>query len=150
MTRLLTFGSYDCPHAGHAAFLRRCERFADEVVVAVRSDAMFEQLRGHPPVFTWAERAGAIDALGYTVIESTERGEELIERLRPQVLAIGSDWARKDWLARLGVDQDVLDIMRTTLIYVPYTPGISASEIKRRLSGLVRSQVPATAGGATA
>jgi len=133
VTTLLTFGTFDCPHAGHAAFLRRCERHAGRVVVAVRSDAMVARLRGHPPVFTFAERGALIGALGYEVRESVEPGAALIAEVRPDVLAIGSDWSQPDWLARLGVDQATLDARGTALVILPYTPGISTTELKRRL-----------------
>lgn len=134
VTTLLTFGTFDTPHAGHAAFLRRCERFADQVHVAVRSDKMVATLRGHPPVFTFEERAGLIGSLGYHVHESVENGAALVRSMVPDVLAIGSDWARRDWLGRLTTDQDTLDRLGIVLIYVPYTSGISTTELKRRLA----------------
>lgn len=139
MTTLLTFGTYDTPHAGHAAFLRRCERFADEVIVAVRSDAMVKQLRGKEPVFTFAERAAVIAALGYQVWESVEAGAALVDQIRPDVLAIGSDWPQSAWLTRLDISQDTLDTHGITLVIVPYTRGISTTELKRRLAGVCRA-----------
>jgi cytidyltransferase-like protein len=134
MTTLLTFGTYDTPHAGHAAFLRRCERFADRVVVAVRSDELVLRLRGRPAVFDYDERSQLIGALGYEVRMSVELGKDLVDQVAPDVLAIGSDWARRDWLSRIGVDQDLLDQRRIALVYVPYTPGISSTELKCRLA----------------
>lgn len=131
---LLTVGTFDCPHAGHAAFLRRCERFADQVIVAIRSDEMVVRNRGHKPVFTFAERAALIAALGYPVVESTEPGVELIRELEPDVLAIGSDWAGRDLYGRYHVDQHLLDSLGVTVAYVPYTPGISTTELKARLA----------------
>jgi glycerol-3-phosphate cytidylyltransferase len=133
VTVALTFGTFDTPHAGHAAFLRRCERFADEVIVAVRSDDMVQQLRGCPPVFDFDERARLIGALGYQVRESKEPGRALIEELVPDVLAVGSDWARRDVLGRYDVDQDLIDRYGIALTFIPYTPGISTTELKRRL-----------------
>jgi cytidyltransferase-like protein len=135
MTTLLTFGTYDCVHAGHAAFLRRCERFADKVIVAVRSDDMVVRLKGHKPVFTFAERSALVVALGYEVLESVEPGAALVGQVRPDVLAIGSDWSQADWLTRLGIDQATLDAWGIATVFVPYTPGISTSELKRRLGG---------------
>lgn len=131
---LLTFGTFDCPHAGHAAFLRRCERHADRVVVAVRSDAMVLRLRGHAPVFAYRERAALIAALGYEVRESTEPGCGLVGEIRPDVLAVGSDWAAgRDWLGRIEVGQATLDALGIAAVYIPYTAGISTTELKRRL-----------------
>jgi len=133
MSVLLTFGTYDTPHAGHAAFLRRCERFADRVIVAVRSDDLVHRFKGAPPVFSYRERAALIGALGYQVRESVEPGRELLDEIRPDVLAVGSDWARHDVLARYGADHELLDDRSITLVYVPYTAHISTTELKRRL-----------------
>lgn len=141
MSRLLTVGTFDTPHAGHAVFLRKCERFADHVTVVVRTDDVVGRLRGRFPVFGYDERAALINALGYEVLPSWDVSvKEIIEEVRPSVLAIGSDWAREDWLDRIGVDQDYLDEHGIALIYVPYTPNISTTELKRRLRTLPGEQ----------
>lgn len=133
MSTLLTFGAFDATHAGHAAFLRSCERFADAVIAAVRSDEMVRKNKGALPIFSYPERAALIEALGYEVRESTEAGADLIDAIRPDVLAIGSDWSQADWLTRLGLDQATLDEWGIATIFIPYTPGISTTELKRRL-----------------
>jgi glycerol-3-phosphate cytidylyltransferase len=135
-TTLLTFGTFDCVHAGHAAFLRRCERFADHVVVAVRSDPMVHRLRGHLAEFNFAERESLVLGLGpYRVVKSIEAGRAAIEAIDPDVLAVGSDWARRDVLGRYEIDHDYLDAHSIALLYLPYTPNISTTILKERLGG---------------
>lgn len=136
MTRLLTIGTFDTPHAGHAAFLRRCERFADEVVVGVNSDAFVERYKGHRPVYSEGERSALIRALGYRVLINDGPGRDLIERTEPNVIAIGSDWARRDYLAQIATPQAFLETRDIALVYVPYTRGISTTDIRHRLSGV--------------
>jgi glycerol-3-phosphate cytidylyltransferase-like family protein len=53
--------------------------------------------------------------------------------VKPDIIAIGSDWARKDYYKQMGFDQDWLDDHRISLMYIPYTAGISSTEIKRRM-----------------
>ena len=54
--------------------------------------------------------------------------------VQPNYIIIGSDWARKDYYKQMGFTQDWLDERDIGLIYVPYTDGISTTEIKRRIN----------------
>lgn len=136
LPRVLTIGTFGVPHMGHAAFLRRCEAFGD-LVVGVNSDAFVERYKGQRPPFDQDERIALVGSLGYRVRLNDGPGRELIDELRPDVLTIGTDWARRDYLAQIDVDQDWLDARHITLAYVPMRPaGISSTEIMRRLAGV--------------
>jgi hypothetical protein len=56
-----------------------------------------------------------------------------IAECKPDVIAIGSDWARKDYYKQMQFDQDWLDERNISLIYIPYTKGISSTLIKEKL-----------------
>jgi glycerol-3-phosphate cytidylyltransferase-like family protein len=49
------------------------------------------------------------------------------------IVAIGSDWARKDYYKQMQFDQDWLDERNISLIYIPYTKGISSTLIKQKI-----------------
>lgn len=132
---LLTIGAFDCPHAGHAAFLRRCEAFADRVIVGLRSDELVEKHKGAPAVFSFEERAQVLDQLGYEVRKSSGPGRDLIEATGPRLLAVGSDWSQDDFYARHEITADFIDDREITVLFIPRSHGISTSEIRRRLSG---------------
>jgi cytidyltransferase-like protein len=134
VSRLLTLGTFDTPHAGHAAFLRRCERFADEVVVGVNSDVFAERYKGAWPAFSQGERSRLIAALGYRVLINDGPGRALIEQVKPDVLAVGSDWARRDYHAQIATPQAWLDTEGIALVFLPYTQGISTSMLRERLA----------------
>jgi hypothetical protein len=51
----------------------------------------------------------------------------------PDVIAIGSDWARKDYHSQMGFSQDWLDQQNISLLYIPYTADISTTILKARL-----------------
>lgn len=129
---VLTIGTFDTPHLGHASFLRQCE-FLGLVTVGLNSDAFVKKYKGVKPVFNFRERKALIKRMGYEVYANTDSGATLIKKLRPEYLVIGSDWARKDYYAQIGITQDELDELDITLVYVPYTKGISTTELKRRL-----------------
>ena len=133
-TRVLTIGTFDLLHHGHIAFLHQCARLGTELHVGVNTDRFTSQFKP-PPVMTEDERAHALRQLGYRVMLNDGPGRDLIEDRGPDVLAVGSDWARKDYLAQVGVDQDWLDQRRIILAYVPYVQkmAVSTTDIKRRV-----------------
>lgn len=57
-----------------------------------------------------------------------------VERARPDYLVVGSDWATRDYYTQMGFTQDWLDERGITLCFVPYTRGISTTEIRGRIA----------------
>ncbi len=51
----------------------------------------------------------------------------------PNVVVIGDDWKQKDYYTQMGFSQEWLDRYNIQIVYVPYTPTISTTEIKGRL-----------------
>lgn len=136
--KILTIGTFDIPHIGHYSFLSRIHVLFPEakIVVAVNSDEFVARFKGNAPVFTQDERMDLLSNIEF--IRVTENGFDenaglVIDTIQPDVLAIGSDWARKDYMKQLGITQDFLDEREINLIYIPYTENISTSEIKKRL-----------------
>lgn len=132
--RVLTIGTFDCVHAGHINLLQKCKDYGN-VLVGVNSDEFIEEYKGKPPLFTYDERKELLENLGYEVYKNTDNGSTLIYQINPDILAIGSDWARKDYLSQIGMTYDELDAMNIHLLYIPYTRHISTTEIKRRING---------------
>lgn len=130
--KVLSIGSFDTPHLGHAYLLKECERYG-EVIVGVNSDEFIESYKGRRPLYEYEERAHLISRLGYTVLKNESAGRQLIEQVWPDVLAIGSDWARKDYYSQIDVDQDFLDERRITMVYIPRVGTLSSTELKERL-----------------
>lgn len=129
---VLTIGTFDLPHIGHARLFRRCE-WLGRLVVGVNTDEFVISYKRHAPLYRFEERVALISLLGYEVRCNDSPGRELIEAVRPDYLAIGSDWARRDYYGQIDVDQDLLDALDVTMVYVPYTDGISTTDIKERL-----------------
>lgn len=132
-----TGGTFDLPHAGHVNFLRECARLGS-VYVSLNTDDFIQQYKGKPPVMSFNERYEVLSEFrSVHVIMSNDGGadsKDAILQVRPDIIAIGSDWARKDYYKQMGFTQDWLDEHDISLIYIPYTSGISSTEIKRRLT----------------
>ena len=124
-------------HAGHTSFLRRCSEIADTVVVSLNTDEFIEEYKGKPPVISYADRRDVLLACRYVdaVIPNSGGADSkpAIEEIMPDIIAIGTDWARRDYYYQMGFDQDWLDERGIALCYIPYTQGISSTAIKERM-----------------
>lgn len=136
-----TGGTFDLFHAGHIEFLKRCSEFGN-VVVSLNTDSFIEQYKGKKPIMSYAERLTLLLACRYVtaVVPNTggKDSREVIEFTKPDIIVIGSDWARKDYYSQMGFTQDWLDERGIALCYVPYTKGVSSTEIKQRVSQAVK------------
>lgn len=131
-----TGGTFDLVHSGHVNFLRRCAEIG-YVTVALNTDEFIESYKGSRPIMSYAEREAMLLGLRYVerVIPNVGGADSriAIELVKPDILIIGSDWARKDYYTQMGFDQNWLDERDIALCYIPYTKGISTTDLKRRL-----------------
>jgi len=134
MTDVLTLGTFDLLHYGHLDFLAAAARLGAALTVGVNSDRFTASFKA-APVMDQDERLYAVTRAGYEAVLNDGPGYDLIATTRPRVLAVGSDWARKDYLAQLWVTQDWLDGRGVTVAYVPYRQWrpISSTEIRKRV-----------------
>jgi glycerol-3-phosphate cytidylyltransferase len=136
MGLVYTGGTFDLFHAGHASFLGRCSELGP-VVVSLNTDEFIEEYKGKSPVISYADREAVLLSCRYVdrVVPNTggTDSKPSIEEVWPDIIAIGTDWARRDYYAQMGFDQDWLDERQIALIYIPYTQGISSTAIKERM-----------------
>ena len=135
-----TGGTFDLFHAGHVNLLKACDKLSGEhgeVVVSLNTDAFINRYKGKPPVMSYKEREAVLKACRYVdVVIPNEDGEDskpAILAERPQILVIGSDWAKKDYYKQMNFTQEWLDNQNILLCYVPYTENISTTNIKKRI-----------------
>ncbi len=134
---LYTGGTFDLFHFGHVNFLKHCKNIADEVVVSLNTDQFVERFKDSKPVLNYIEREKSVSGCRYVdrVIKNGagEDSRSCILTVQPHIIAIGDDWAHKDYYKQMNFDQQWLDDNNITLIYIPYTRGISTTEIKERI-----------------
>jgi len=141
MPVVYTGGTFDLPHKGHVKFLRMCKKIAGRggiVVVSLNTDEFIKEYKKKPPIMSFEERKAVLEEFRSVdlVIPNTGGADSkpAILSVMPSFIVIGSDWAKKDYYAQMQFTQEWLDNNGITLIYVPYTEGLSTTEIKRRLS----------------
>ena len=136
MGLVYTGGTFDIFHSGHVNLLRRCAKLG-EVIVSLNTDAFILQYKGAIPYMTYDERKEILEACVYvSAVVPNEDGADSkpsILKIKPDIIAIGSDWAKKNYYEQMNFTQDWLDEQNISLIYIPYTKGISSSRIKKRL-----------------
>ncbi len=93
---VLANGGFDLLHVGHVRYLDAAKAEGDVLVVAVNSDASVRGAKGPSrPVVPEAERAELVAALGcvdWVVLFDERTVSGVIERLRPDVQAKGTDY----------------------------------------------------------
>jgi glycerol-3-phosphate cytidylyltransferase len=136
-----TGGSFDLFHSGHVAFLKRCKELAGKngtVIVSLNSDEFILAYKGKGLVMNYQERKAVLESCRYVdyVIMNFDGADSTtaIETTGPDLIVIGSDWARRDYYKQMNFTQDWLDERGIGLVYLPYTAGISSTEIKARLA----------------
>lgn len=131
-----TGGTFDLLHSGHVAFLKRCAKVGS-VTVALNTDEFITAYKGKPPVMSYKERRDVLLGCKYVSAVIPNFGgadsKPSIEFVAPDVVIIGSDWARRDYYKQMGFDQDWLDERNIGLCYFPYTQGISTTDLKKRI-----------------
>ncbi len=131
MTRVYVDMVADLFHAGHVAFLRQARQLGDELWVGIHSD---ETVTGYKrePVMTMSERIAVVESCRYVdaVVPDAPLviSRDWIDRHGLDMVVHGDDFDGRTMLSMYRVPSE-LGILRT----VPYTPGISTSELIERI-----------------
>lgn len=120
--------------------MRRCEQLG-ELVIGLNTDEFIEGYKGAAPVFSYSERERSLREFGFNceIVPNSQASGSVLPLLnyaQPDFLVIGTDWLRRDYLKQIGVTIDQLEELNISLVYVPYTSGISTTEIKKRCLAL--------------
>jgi glycerol-3-phosphate cytidylyltransferase len=136
MPRVYTGGSFDLPHHGHYRLLERASQLG-LVTVALNLSTFSEQYKGKKLIMSYEERREVLLACKWVdeVVPNFGGSDSkpVIELVKPDYIVIGSDWATKDYYKQMGFTQEWLDERGIGLCYVPYTEGISSTELRKRI-----------------
>ncbi len=125
---VLTNGCFDLIHVGHIQLVSAARELGDFLIVAIDDDPSVRQIKGPGrPVIAAAERIrilSALDSVDAVVVFASEELEELIELVKPDVLAKGSNYRSTEVR---GHEQVARHGGRVAL--VPISEDVSATQI---------------------
>lgn len=127
MKRVITYGTFDLLHYGHINLLRRAKAYGDYLIVVVSSDEFNLKEKNKKCYFSYEIRKQLVEAVRYVDLvipeESWNQKISDIYEYHVDTFVIGDDWEGKfDYLKE-----------HCEVVYLPRTPEISTSQIKRDL-----------------
>lgn len=151
MKRVLTYGTFDLFHEGHINFLAACRTEAGtegKVIVGVATDEYRRRYGLEAAAQTHEARCHRVRGLSYPVHADSETGRARvvdivikwrnfgqiahdIRAFKPDVLMLGNDWKGIEEIT--DIVEDVQAEMYFNVKYVPRTPGISSTMLRRKL-----------------
>lgn len=128
MKRVITYGTFDLLHYGHINLLRRAKAEGDYLIVALSTDEFNWNEKSKKCYFSYEKRKMMLEAIRYVdeVIpeENWEQKRTDVHTHNVDVFVMGDDWEGKfDFLKEEGVK----------VVYLPRTPEISTTQIKKDL-----------------
>lgn len=129
-------GTFDLFHAGHVELFRRAKEKFGHVVVALNTDEFATRYK-RAPIMNLNERRSVIEACRYVdevdINEGCEDSKPCIARHAPCVVIHGDDWKGEALMNQMDLTKEWLDDKKVRLEYLPYTLGISTSDIIWRI-----------------
>lgn len=130
---VFTNGVFDLLHPGHIDVLNASRASGDALIVGINSDDSVRRLKGPTrPVRTEADRAfvvAALECVDAVVIFEEDTPLELINAVRPDVVAKGGDYSEATIVGAAEVKS-----WGGRIVVVPLTPGHSTTSIIEKLS----------------
>ena len=126
--KVITYGTFDLLHYGHVNILRRAKALGDYLIVAISTDEFNWNEKQKKCYFSYEQRKALVEAIKYVDLvipeESWDQKRSDIHKYNVDTFVIGDDWKGKfDFLKEEGAD----------VVYLPRTPEISTSQIKKDL-----------------
>jgi glycerol-3-phosphate cytidylyltransferase len=140
--RLYIGGTFDCLHSGHLNLFRRAKEFGT-VIVAINTDEFAERYK-RKPFIPFKERFAVLSELRcvdeVVINEGGEDSKPSILKAKATHIVHGDDWKGDSLLKQMQLTQDWLAEHRIEMFYLPYTQGISTSQILAKQSALDKSE----------
>lgn len=129
MKRVITYGTFDLLHYGHINLLKRAKEQGDYLVVALSTDEFNWSKKQKKCYFSFEKRKQLLEAIRYVDLVIPENAWEQkvtdISLYQIDTFVMGDDWAGKFDFIEEETDAQV--------VYLPRTPEISTTQIKKDL-----------------
>jgi D-beta-D-heptose 7-phosphate kinase/D-beta-D-heptose 1-phosphate adenosyltransferase len=136
---VFTNGCFDVIHRGHIEFLKFCKSQGDKVVLGLNSDSSVRMIKGpQRPINNQDDRAAvlaALETVDYITFFDEPDPLRLIEKIKPDVLVKGQDWADKGVVGR-----ELVESYGGKVVLAPLVEGKSSTAIIEVMRSKQREQ----------
>lgn len=135
MTTVYVIGVFDLFHKGHVELLRRSRELGDRLIVAINGDEMVASYK-RQPYYSESDRLAIVEACKYVdeafIIKGYDN-KEYIEKYKVNKIVHGDDWELNSYMEQIRVTPEYLKEQNCEVILLPYTEGISTSELIKKI-----------------
>ncbi|NCC52152.1 MAG: cytidyltransferase-like protein [Spartobacteria bacterium] len=128
-------GVFDLFHRGHVELLRRSKTMGRKLLVSINGDEMVAQYKARP-FFSEEERLAVVQACRYVdeafIIRQFDNRQVLLD-YGVSAIVHGTDWEEDSYLRQIRVTRDFLREHNIEMLFIPYTEGISTTDIIRKI-----------------
>ena len=138
MKRVITYGTFDLLHYGHLNLLKRAKALGDYLIVVLSTDEFNWNEKNKKCYFSYEQRKEMLEAIRYVdlVVPETNWDQKKtdVHKYYINTFVMGDDWKGKfDYLNEyckvIFLKNEGVDV-----IYLPRTPEISTTQIKKDLN----------------
>lgn len=128
-----TCGVFDLFHVGHLNLLERCKEQCEYLIVGVCNDKYITDIKKKQPIYSEDQRIRilrslrVVDEAELVTIEETDDKMLALNKFKFDVLFSGDDWKGTE---RYLQTEKQFNELNVKIEYLPYTQGISTSQIK--------------------
>lgn len=126
-------GVFDLFHRGHVEFLKKARALGEKLIVAVNGDEMVTSYKRRP-IYSEADRLEILKSCKFVdeafIIEGYDN-KEFIEKYNIDAIVHGNDWEVNSYMQQIRVTKEYLEKRNVQLVLVPYTEGVSTSQIRK-------------------
>jgi glycerol-3-phosphate cytidylyltransferase len=131
-------GVFDLFHRGHLELLKKAKKLGDRLIVAINGDEMVSEYK-RKPFFSEKDRLEIINSLAIVdeafITNKFDNSDILIDQ-NISVIVHGNDWDRDSYLKQIRIDEHFLEENNISLAFVPYTAGISTSDLINQIKNI--------------
>lgn len=128
-------GVFDLFHRGHVELLKNAKSIGERLIVAVNGDQMVANYK-RKPFYCEHDRLEIIKGCKYVddafIIRDFDN-KKYIEQYGIDAIVHGNDWERSSYLQQIRVTEEYLQRQKVELVLLPYTQGISTSDLIKRI-----------------
>jgi rfaE bifunctional protein nucleotidyltransferase chain/domain len=141
-TVVWTNGCFDLLHVGHVRGLQEARGLGDVLIVGINSDASVRRIKGPGrPIVPEAERAELLAAFGCVdavVVFGEDTPEQVLARVQPDIHCKGADYAPPS--TRPIPEAALVRGYGGRIAFLTFTPGVSTTDIVRRIEQTLRGE----------